>query len=181
MQEHRICAAPVMGPAEMAESEHLLAREFFVDVEHAGAGRLLHLAPAARCQTGRRGYSRPAPTLGEHNAEVLDGQLPGRTSNPAKQDAAADASLPLEGIRVADLSWAWAGPFCAMNLAHLGAEVIRFESEGRPDLYRRIPIHPGDVEITLNTSGMFAQWNQGKKSVALNLACLLYTSPSPRD
>jgi benzylsuccinate CoA-transferase BbsF subunit len=57
-----------------------------------------------------------------------------------------------------------------MNLAHLGAEVIRFESEGRPDLYRRIPIHPDGVEKTLNTSGMFAQWNQGKKSVALNLA-----------
>ncbi|HIF97262.1 MAG TPA: CoA transferase [Myxococcales bacterium] len=170
MQEHRICAAPVMGPAEMAESEHLLAREFFVDVEHRGAGRLLHLAPAARSETGRQGFSRGAPSLGEHNAEILGGQLPGRTSNPETQGAAPNASLPLEGIRVADLSWAWAGPFCAMNLAHLGAEVIRFESEGRPDLYRRIPLHPDDVEKTLNTSGMFAQWNQGKKSVALNLA-----------
>ncbi len=166
MQKHRICAAPVMGPAEMAESEHLLAREFFVDVEHRGAGRLRHLAPPARTESGRQAVSRGAPMLGEHNDEILGGGLPVRTSSRASQGA----PLPLEGIRVADLSWAWAGPFCAMNLAHLGAEVIRFESGGRPDLYRRLPLHPGDVEKTLNTSGMFAQWNQGKKSVALNLA-----------
>jgi len=166
MQKHRICAAPVMGPAEMAESEHLLAREFFADVEHRGAGRLRHLAPPARTESGRQAVSRGAPMLGEHNDEILGGGLPVRTSSRASQGA----PLPLEGIRVADLSWAWAGPFCAMNLAHLGAEVIRFESGGRPDLYRRLPLHPGDVEKTLNTSGMFAQWNQGKKSVALNLA-----------
>jgi crotonobetainyl-CoA:carnitine CoA-transferase CaiB-like acyl-CoA transferase len=166
MQKHRICAAPVMGPAEMAVSEHLLARDFFVEVEHPGAGRLRHLAPAARTEAGRLAISRGAPMLGQHNDELLGGKLPVRSSSRVLDSA----PLPLQGIRVADLSWAWAGPFCAMNLAHLGAEVIRFESEGRPDLYRRIPIHPDGVEKTLNTSGMFAQWNQGKKSVALNLA-----------
>ena len=166
MQKYRICAAPIMGPAEMAESEHLLAREFFVDVDHPGAGRLRHLAPPARTEGGRQGISRGAPVLGQHNDEILGGGLPIRTSIRVSEGA----PLPLEGIRVADLSWAWAGPFCAMNLAHLGAEVVRFESEGRPDLYRRLPLHPADVEKTLNTSGMFAQWNQGKKSVALNLA-----------
>ena len=82
-----------------------------------------------------------------------------------------DSPGALAGVRVADLSWAWAGPFCAMNLAHMGAHVVRFESEGRPDLYRRLPLHPRDVEKTsLNTAGNFNQWNQGKHSVALNLA-----------
>ena len=38
---------------------------------------------------------------------------------------------PLDGIRVADFCWAWAGPYGALHFAHLGAEVIRIESNTR--------------------------------------------------
>ena len=43
---------------------------------------------------------------------------------------------PLEGIRIADFTWVWAGPFATMQLAHLGAEVIRIESTQRLDIHR---------------------------------------------
>jgi crotonobetainyl-CoA:carnitine CoA-transferase CaiB-like acyl-CoA transferase len=165
MQRLRICAAPVLSCAQLSESEHLRAREFFCEVSHSGAGRLRHLGSAARTAEGRLPVRRGAPMHGEHDGEILAGKLAPR----ARAQPTGEARLPLEGVRVADLSWAWAGPFCAMNLAHLGAEVIRFESEGRSDLYRRLPIHPEGIPATLNTSGMFNQWNQGKKSVALNL------------
>ena len=56
-----------------------------------------------------------------------------------------------------------------MNLAHLGADVIRVESSVRPDLYRRGPSAPEGIEPSLNTNGMFNQWNQGKRSVAVDL------------
>ncbi|MEL7156717.1 MAG: CoA transferase, partial [Actinomycetota bacterium] len=77
---------------------------------------------------------------------------------------------PLDGVRVLDLSWVWAGPYGAMHLAHLGAEVIKVESALRPGLGRRLPIHPPELEPTLNTSAYFNQWEQGKLSCQLDLS-----------
>jgi len=78
------------------------------------------------------------------------------------------ARLPLEGIRVADFTWVWAGPFCTLQLAHLGAEVIRIESASRPCVTRLLPPWP-DNQPGINRSGYFNQYNQGKRSLTLNL------------
>ncbi len=75
---------------------------------------------------------------------------------------------PLAGIRVADFTWAWAGPFCTLQLAHLGAEVIRVETATRACVTRLLPPF-ADFEPGPNRSGYFNQYNQGKKSVALDL------------
>lgn len=44
------------------------------------------------------------------------------------------------------------------------------ESQVRPDLGRRVPIYPTGMEPSLNRSGYFNQWHQGKKSTLLNLS-----------
>jgi crotonobetainyl-CoA:carnitine CoA-transferase CaiB-like acyl-CoA transferase len=75
---------------------------------------------------------------------------------------------PLAGIRVADFTWVWAGPFCTLQLAHLGAEVIRVESAKRPCVTRQLPPWPGG-QPGLNRSGYFNQYNQGKLSLSLDL------------
>ena len=75
---------------------------------------------------------------------------------------------PLAGVRVADFSWVWAGPFCTMHLAHLGAEVVRMESMRRVDVLRFLPPF-ADGQAGPNRSGYFNQYNQGKRSVSLDL------------
>ena len=75
---------------------------------------------------------------------------------------------PLEGIRVADFTWVWAGPFCTLQLAYLGAEVIRVESSQRTCVTRLLPPWP-DGRPGVNRSGYFNQYNQGKLSLALDL------------
>ena len=76
--------------------------------------------------------------------------------------------LPLEGVRVADFTWVWAGPFCTLQLAHLGAEVIRVESANRLCVTRRIPPF-ADGEAGENRCGYFNQYNQGKHSICVDL------------
>ncbi len=75
---------------------------------------------------------------------------------------------PLDGIRVADFTWVWAGPFCTLQLAHLGAEVIRIESATRTCVTRLLPPFADGVPGP-NRSGYFNQYNQGKLSLALDL------------
>ncbi len=81
------------------------------------------------------------------------------------------SKLPLAGIRVADLTAMWAGPYATMLLADLGAEVIKVESPKAWDNIRTLlppPMSPG--EEWWNTAHYFHEYNRNKKSVALDLA-----------
>ncbi|MCY4388387.1 MAG: CoA transferase [Desulfurellaceae bacterium] len=75
---------------------------------------------------------------------------------------------PLDGIRVVDFCWAWAGPYGTLQMAHLGADVIRIESAKRLCPSRLIPPWP-DNESGVNRAGYFNQYNQGKRSLTLDL------------
>lgn len=46
--------------------------------------------------------------------------------------------LPLEGIRIADLTWAGVGPYCTMFLSYLGAECLKVESTQVPGYFGRV-------------------------------------------
>jgi benzylsuccinate CoA-transferase BbsF subunit len=76
---------------------------------------------------------------------------------------------PLSGIRVADFTWAWAGPQGTLLLAMLGAEVIKIESHARLDHARVHSLTAGTVSEGLNDSPIFNDLNLGKLSITLNL------------
>ena len=77
-------------------------------------------------------------------------------------------SAALEGIKVVDFTWAALGPTTCDYLAVYGAEVIKLESESRPDLWRIVSPFAGD-KPGLDRAGLFATANVQKYSMALNL------------
>ncbi len=76
--------------------------------------------------------------------------------------------LPLQGLRVLDATHIVAGPFCAMILADMGAEVITIERPGRGDQARlNHPFieGPDGSQVSARYLGV----NRNKKSVSLDL------------
>src|SRR5438128_10796270 len=72
-------------------------------------------------------------------------------------------TAPLDGIRVLEVGNYMAGPFCGMQLADLGADVVKVEDPRGGDLSRRLdPIVNGE-------SGNFVRLNRSKRSIALDL------------
>ena len=80
--------------------------------------------------------------------------------------------LPLAGVRVLSLCQFGAGPFATMQLADLGAEVIKIEDpEQGGDVGRYVPPFTGEQD-----SFYFQSFNRNKRSVTLNLRV-----PAARD
>ena len=86
----------------------------------------------------------------------------------ASQNQLKKKTRPLEGIRVADFGWIYAVPHATAWLGALGADVIRIETSGAPDLVRFLT--GTDGSIGFNRSGVFHAINSSRRSLALNLA-----------
>ncbi|MSQ61113.1 MAG: CoA transferase [Dehalococcoidia bacterium] len=76
---------------------------------------------------------------------------------PAKP-AATLADGPLTGVRVLDLTWVLAGPYCTRMLADLGAEVIKVQS-------RATGVREEDAD-----DPYYRTWNRNKLGLTLNLS-----------
>jgi alpha-methylacyl-CoA racemase len=77
-------------------------------------------------------------------------------------------SLPLEGIRVLDLSRLLPGGFCSLLLADFGAEVLKVEDTGMGDYIRwSPPYYEGAPDST--RSALFLALNRNKRSLRLDL------------
>ncbi|MHB8576718.1 MAG: CaiB/BaiF CoA transferase family protein [Dehalococcoidia bacterium] len=159
--EARLPFAPVSTMADLVHSPHLKTRGFFVTQHHPVAGDVLMPGAPYLLPDTPWTLRSPAPLLGQHTSKVS-----GRPTHHSP--LTTHAATPLAGIRVIDFSWMWAGPYCTLQLAHLGAEVIRIETHHRPCMNRRVPPYADD-EPGLNRAGSFNQWNQGKGSLLLDL------------
>jgi crotonobetainyl-CoA:carnitine CoA-transferase CaiB-like acyl-CoA transferase len=187
-QERRICACQVFRAEQLAEQEHLKAREFPRVLEQPGMGAVRIPGPPYRLLKPWGEPRGAAPRLGEaqplgarifNGGGVRPGSAPlasqaikGNGSNgvSASRSSVVRTNRPLEGLRVLDFTWVWAGPHATKLLCELGADVVKVESTGRPDLMRRSGVHAKEREPGVNTRGTFNQLAQGKRSLQLSVA-----------
>lgn len=142
--------------------------------------------------------TRQAPHLGEHNHDIYVDELqllpeevqqlqelgvisptsirpsPAlprikvSTPSAATSQAPIPHPKPFAGLRVVDFTWYGVGPITTKYLADHGAEVIKIESQARPDLIRMAPPwRHGTPDI--NMSQFFANYNTNKLGISLDL------------
>ncbi len=154
----RIPVAPVGNGRTLPEMDHLVERGVFIENP---AGFIQPRTPYLLEKAALRPLGS-APRLDEHAREIRS-ELP--TAGRVERAGRGAAALPLDGLRVVDLSAFWAGPFATACLADLGADVVKIESIQRPDgmrfagairkdkLWERSPVfhgaNPGKRDVTL--------------------------------
>lgn len=83
------------------------------------------------------------------------------------REARSDLAGPLDGVRVLEVTTTWAGPRCACLLADYGADVVKIEQRGSPDVAHRLPPFLERADPPL--SFVDAAVNRNKRNVALDL------------
>lgn len=154
---------------DLAHSPQLEAREFFRAIEHPELMTAIYPGPPFVLRSGWR--DARAPLLGEHNDEVLL-NLPSpdlkKHSDTHSKSRIEHSALPLNGIRVLDLTQIWAGPRATMVLADYGADVIKIESLERLSNTGRVGLSQ-EQQRELNIGSGQENLHRGKKHVTLDL------------
>lgn len=157
--------APVQTMDDLLDFDQLEYREYFRPCA-LGDGTTVK-APGAFVKTPGVSLGSGCPRLGEHTSEVMT-ELETAPRERKRIEVSAPSALPLAGLRVADFSWVGVAPISAKYLADHGAEVIRVESQARPDDLRTAGPFIGG-KPGWNRSHFFAEFNSSKRGLALDL------------
>jgi crotonobetainyl-CoA:carnitine CoA-transferase CaiB-like acyl-CoA transferase len=150
LRGRKLITAKSERPSRMGDNPHLNARDYWQ--EHDGRRVLGPMF---------RGYRS------EEDPEKL----------PFDNRLGREIALPLSGLRVFDLTTAWAGPMAGRNLAFLGADVIHVEHASKPDLWRHhrqvyndaLYVEGESPERRHNRNALFNSQNINKRSLCLDL------------
>jgi crotonobetainyl-CoA:carnitine CoA-transferase CaiB-like acyl-CoA transferase len=176
---HKIPIVPLSTMADVYHDDQLSARKFFMTLPAGDSHSEALMVPGYpfKSTAGIWSPRAAAPRLGEHNG--LLASLPDNVAAQGNRgherprirleiaSKPPPPAPPLTGVRVLDFMQLWVGTFCSLQLAHLGAEVIRVESSLRPCQQRGLPPF-ADGKPGVNRAGVFNQWNQGKRSIQLD-------------
>src|SRR5665213_3954493 len=84
---------------------------------------------------------------------------------PARSGPDRPMTSPLKGVRVFEVGQFIAGPYCGMQLADLGADVIKIERPDGGDPFRVFGAGGGAQGYSSN----FTAFNRNKRSLSINL------------
>ena len=154
----RVPVAPVGDGRNLPQMDHFKARGIYQKNDKG----VLHPRPHYLLEKSELRPPGPSPSLGQHTEEVLAEVA---AYAPRFEAAKGDTPLPLEGLKVLDLTTFWAGPIATCFLSDMGADVVKVESIQRPDGMRFAGARPG-VQMW-EWSPVFAGANPGKRDVTL--------------
>lgn len=160
----------VMTPTDALNDPHLDARGALHPIETPDG-------PTRGLATLWRGPSLPAPTDPIRvSAPAADPDPPA----PAPAESTGQGLARLDGLRLIEMTVAWAGPYVGKLLAPLGVDVIKLEAQAPFDGWRALRpydhgMRPGQERFVADNrffeaSGLFNALNRGKRGCILSLA-----------
>ena len=170
----------IMAPSDALADEHLAERQFLQPATTPDG-------PVRLIGSVWRGEGLPVPGL-TVSAQGADPMPPPGTpagADPAPPDrprpvGAAPQLSPLAGLRLIEMTVAWAGPYVGNLLSPLGVDVVKLEAQSPFDGWRALRpydhgMRPGQEEMMhdnrwFEASGLFNSLNRGKRGCVLSLA-----------
>lgn len=172
LQSVRLAAAPVLTMTQLLNEPHLADRGWWA-LSDVGGTPVRIAGPPFRVDTlPWSATPAPGPAI-----TTCPGALPAKSSQPVSIDLTR--RFPLEGLRVLDLTRAWAGPLAARILGELGADVVMVEAP-----WSRTPLHVPKAHAAFthffpddepsphpwNRHGAINKFSIAKRSVGLDIS-----------
>jgi crotonobetainyl-CoA:carnitine CoA-transferase CaiB-like acyl-CoA transferase len=164
--ELRIPVAPIGRGETIPSLDHFVATSTYVPNPRGG---FLQPTVPYKLHGATTQPFGPAPQLGEHTGAIEAAAAAVAPGRAAWARASADAAKPLAGLRIADFTAWWAGPFAAHWCALMGADVIHVESAQRPDGMRTASVKPPGSEQWFEWGSVFHGANSNKRDLTLDL------------
>ncbi len=164
LPRHDVPCGSINGVDEIAADPQAHDRGMVLDIDTAWGRCTTTNSPWKFSRTPAEPYRPtvyPDSNRGEILAELAT-RVPGDiVAGPVPHSQTESGPLPLDGVKVIDLTEEIAGPYCTMMLGDAGAEVIKVEGL-QGDWSRRLG------PLIKNESALFLGLNRNKKSIAVD-------------
>jgi crotonobetainyl-CoA:carnitine CoA-transferase CaiB-like acyl-CoA transferase len=150
-QRAGLLAGAVNTIGDVMADPHYQSRNVWQDIEHPEAGLLRYPGRPFVFSHSTQPSPKRAPLLDEHRV-VAEGAWSARPRSAPS--AEAPSVLPMEGLRVAEITVVWAGPHVTQLMGEWGADVVRVEPANKPQPYTR---GMEDVPTTAQASALVKQ------------------------